>query len=492
MDSATLKNLLAQGINSQKAGQHQEAVTLFHSILKEVPGHPYACYFLGLSLMETGDPDRAMEVLSRAIVGYPEEALFHQALGTLLQKQGLYHPALERLHDAIRLAPQDANNYFLAGDAHMDLGQLPEATTRFREALRLQPDFKEAAVNLGLCLKALGDLDAALGLFDFALTLDADHLPAQLNRALTLLMAERYAEGWQAYACRFHLPEIREQMQRLPADLPLWRGEPLIGKKLLVVAEQGFGDNIQFVRYLPLVKQLGGETLLECPVVLESLFRQLPGIDAFTNRIHVAQDGQGCDYYCPLLSLPGLLGTTPATIPASVPYLHPDPELLELWRPRIPGEGFRVGLFWEGKPLHRNDLARRRSCRPKDLEPLLALPGITFFSFQMADSTAPTRFRAKVKQPIDLAEHFTNFAETASALSLMDLLITIDTSMAHLAGAMGKPVWLLTPFAPDWRWRLYGSDNPWYPTMTLFRQQQPGRWDQPVQEMVECLQTRKA
>ncbi|MBF0176822.1 MAG: glycosyltransferase family protein [Magnetococcales bacterium] len=487
MDAATLKNHLSQGIESQNSGRHPEAIVHFQAILKEHPGHPYACYFHGLSLMQTQNPDQAMEMLSRAIVGSPEEPLFHQALGILLQQQGLYRPALERLHEAIRLAPDQARNHYHAGDAHMDLGELAEATTRFREAMRLQPDFKEAAVNLGLCLKAQGDLEAALGLFDFVLTLDQNHLPARLNHALTLLMAEHYTEGWKAYESRFELPEVIEQMQRLPEGLPPWRGESLAGKKLLILAEQGFGDNIQFVRYLPQVKQLGAETLLECPFALTSLLQRLPGVDRVTNRAQVKQDGQGHDYYCPLLSLPGLLGTTPATIPAPIPYLSPLPDRSEAWRPLIQGAGRKVALFWEGKPLHRNDLARRRSCRPKDLEPLLALPGTTFFSLQTADTLTTPGFRAKVPHPVPLGDRLTSFEETAAALSHMDLLITIDTAIAHLAGAMGKPVWLLTPFAPDWRWRLYGSDNPWYPTMTLFRQQQPGRWDQPVQDIVARL-----
>ncbi|MBF0153473.1 MAG: glycosyltransferase family protein [Magnetococcales bacterium] len=491
MDSATLLSHLAQGIRLQESGQYLEAIPSFQAILKESPGHPHTCYLYGLSLIETNAPDQAMEMLSRAIVALPEEATFHQALGSLLQSQGLYHPALERLHEAIRLAPNQARNYFLAGDAHMDLGQLPEAITQFREALRLQPDFKEAAVNLGLCLKAQKDLDAALGLFDYALSLDPGHLPARLNRALTLLLAERYPEGWAAYDCRFQLPEVIEQMQRLPGGLRPWQGEPLLGKRLLILAEQGFGDNIQFVRYLPLVKQRGAETLLECPVTLEPLFRRHPGVDAVTNRAQVTRDGQQADYYCPLLSLPGLLGTTPDTIPATVPYLHPLPDRVAAWRPRIQGDGLKVGLFWEGKPLHRNDLARRRSCRPKDLEPLLALPGLDFFSFQTPDTTTRTGFRANLPQPVALGADLANFEETAAALSLVDLLITIDTAIAHLAGALGKPVWLLTPLAPDWRWRLDGSTNPWYPTMTLFRQRQPGRWEQPVQEIAERLKKQK-
>ncbi|MBF0425880.1 MAG: tetratricopeptide repeat protein [Magnetococcales bacterium] len=487
MDPAILLDHLAQGMRLQESGRHSEAIPLFQTILKQLPGHPHACYLYGISLIHIGNPDQAMELLSRAILGCPEEPLFHQGLGVLLQKQGLYYPALERLNEAIRLAPGEARNHFLAGDAHMDLGQLPEAIHGFREALRLQPSFKEAAVNLGLCLKAQHDLGAALGLFDYALAIDLDHLPARLNRALTLLLAERYAEGWAAYECRFQLPEVVEQMRRIPSGPRPWRGEPLAGKSILILAEQGFGDNIQFIRYLPMVKCLGAEIILESPFALEPLFKHFPGITTLTNRARVAQDGQKADYYCPLLSLPGLLGTTPATIPADIPYLSPQPEDVTTWRERIVGPGRKVGLFWEGKPLHRNDLARRRSCPPRNLEPLLTLPGITFFSFQTADTTSETGFRPHLPQPVALGPQLANFAETAAALSQIDLLITIDTAIAHLAGALGRPVWLLTPYAPDWRWRLTGDDNPWYPSMTLFRQEKPGRWHEPIARIVERL-----
>jgi hypothetical protein len=282
------------------------------------------------------------------------------------------------------------------------------------------------------------------------------------------LLLGDYERGWAEYEWRWrtgemHLPSFAQ---------PRWDGAPLGGRTVLLYAEQGLGDALQFVRYAPLVRQRGGRVIVACRAPLLRLLAGCAGIDRLADQ---AGDLPAFDVYAPLLSLPHLLGTTLATVPAAVPYLHADPALVERWRGELAaGPAFRVGIGWQGSPLHPAD--RRRSVPVSFFRPLAAVPGVRLYSLQKGTGAEQLggphgRFPAE-----DLSPRLADFADTAAVMKNLDLVITVDTALAHLAGALGLPVWVALPFAPDWRWLTGRDDSPWYPTARLFRQPRAGAW----------------
>ncbi|MBF0623619.1 MAG: glycosyltransferase family protein [Magnetococcales bacterium] len=487
MEPHAFKDRLTRAIALQQSGRPMEAVALFREVLRAIPGHPLTCYLCGLSLQEAGRAVEALEMLSRAVVEAPGEPDYHRGLAIVLKKNGKFGPARERLRTALGLDPQHAETHFHLGDLEMDLGRPEEAAGHLHRALELAPGLVEARVNLGLCHKALGDLEGALDCFEAASAVQPDNPEYHVNRALTLLMAGRYPEGWQAYEWRLRLPVMARQMEQVPPGIPRWTGESPAGKTVLVLSEQGFGDNINFIRFLPQLAAMGAITLLEAPDRLRELFRDHPGIHHFVSRREMIMGEIRADCHIPLLSLPGLLHTTPETIPNRMPYLQADPALTARLAPRVRAAGLKVGLYWEGKPLHANDPARRRSCPPAAFVPLAGMPGVTWFSLQTPPEGQALSLADHPLQPVDLGSSLEGFHETAALLTHLDLLITIDTAIAHLGAALGKPVWLLVPFAPDWRWGMAGETTPWYPTLRLFRQATPGDWSIPLMTMAKRL-----
>ncbi len=264
---------------------------------------------------------------------------------------------------------------------------------------------------------------------------------------------------------------MKESPRRVLAQ-PEWDGGPFPGRTLLLHAEQGLGDTLQFIRYAPLVRGLGGRVVVECQKPLAHLLGSVAGIDALVPEGNPLPP---FDLHTPLLSLPHLLGTTAATVPAAVPYLSPDPGAVEVWRHRVGrGEELKVGLVWAGSPGHEND--RNRSIPLKRLRPLLDVPSMRFFALQVCERSRDIEALWLQGSIGDISPDLDDLADTAAALSVLDLLISVDTAPAHLAGALGRPVWLLLPFAPDWRWMMDREDSPWYPTMRLFRQPTQSDW----------------
>jgi hypothetical protein len=299
---------------------------------------------------------------------------------------------------------------------------------------------------------------------------------------MTLLLLGRLAEGFAEYEHR-----LAPRPAHIPGP-PVWRGEPLEGWTILLHAEQGIGDTIQFVRYLPEVARRGaGRVLLAAPPTFARLLAGLPGLDALVRpedraevRAHV---------HCPLLSLPHVLGTTTVeTIPAPTPYLRAEPAALTRWRERLADlRGLRVGLVWAGNPRHQND--RNRSIAPERLAPLLRVRGVSWVSLQLGAPVERLREQAPEGAVlVDIAPELTDLAETAAAIVQLDLVVAVDTAVAHLAGALGRPVWVLLPAVPDWRWLLGREDSPWYSTMRLFRQQRAGDWDGVVARIAAALE----
>jgi tetratricopeptide (TPR) repeat protein len=341
-----------------------------------------------------------------------------------------------------------------------------KATAAAEKAIALKPSLAEAHLCLGAALANRGQFDRAIAVYRDAIRIRPEYPAAHLNLALALLVTGNLEQGWPEYEWRQRCAAALAPRQ---FSQPAWNGENLDGKTILLHAEQGFGDAIHFIRYLPMVAKMGGKILLECQPPLIRLFQNFPGIE----RIIPAGQASGhFDLHCALPSLPLMFRTALDSIPAPIPYLAADPHAVESWRTRIDqsGKQLQIGLVWAGSSENRND--RNRSIPLAKFSPLANPDRLRFHGLQVAPPPANPGISV-----IDWSNHIKDFADTAALIANLDLIISVDTSVAHLAAAMGKKVWLLLPFPPDWRWLLDRTDSPWYPTIRLFRQHTPGDWD---------------
>ncbi|MBF0159896.1 MAG: glycosyltransferase family protein [Magnetococcales bacterium] len=482
---------LQGAIHYHRQGQFDRAIELYEMFMKQFPGHSQALYLCGLAHQERGEMSRAVERISQAILLEPAQADYHVSLGTLLRQHGHSRLAAECFTAALQLAPDDKETQFNLADTWMDLGQIASAMEHFAMVLRLDPQCVPAYINLGLCLKSVGRFDEAIVCFRQACMLQPDSVEAHINHAMVLLLVGRYQEGWREYAWRFRLESIQSAQPQLPPSLQPWNGESLVGKTLLVLAEQGYGDNIQFVRYLPLLQQRGARVMLQCHAPLLPLFESITGIDRlipYGDSDALGRAAMESDGYCHLLSIPSLVGTTVTTVPDVPRQLLSLPQsVISHWQRYVCGDGIKVGLVWHGKPLHRNDPARYRSCSLSQLMPLAEISSATFYSLQARQDSGARAEIPAAAFVIDLGDDLVDFQQTAAAMMQLDLIITVDSAAAHLAATLGKPTWLLLPCAPDWRWGAHDNETPWYPTMHLFRQRVPGDWGHPVQAIKNRL-----
>jgi hypothetical protein len=353
-----------------------------------------------------------------------------------------------------------------------DLGEPAAAIAHYQRALALEPSFADYHMNLGNAQRDLARLPDAVAGYERALALQPELGDAHWNMATALLVGGDFVRGWAAYQKRWQTRRLAAH--RRSFAVPPWDGADPAGRTVLVHAEQGMGDVIQFCRYLPLLRARGARTVLLIDGgwrQLAPLLRSLDGVDRLALDLAEAGD---FDLYCPLLDLPLRFGTELATIPAHVPYLAADPTRTD-WRARLAGDGTpRIGIVWAGNRSNTRD--RLRSVRLELLLPLLALPGLRWFGLQVGDGRGDLEGRKLPPGFTDLGPELHDFADTAAVLAELDLVISVDTSVAHLAGALGRPVWLLLPTAPDWRWLLERDDSPWYPSARLFRQPAAGDW----------------
>jgi len=466
-----------------------EAEALYRQILVIDPRHADALHLLGLLAHRAGRSDVAVELIRQAIALKPNSAETHSNLGIALKDQG-------QLDQAIALKPDFTEAYYNLANALKETGQLDDSIAEYRQAIALEPDLPEAHSNLGNALRDKGQLDAAIAACRQAIALKPDLPEAHVNLAFVMLVQGDFLRGWEEYDWLWKVKDAASPQRNFTQ--PQWDGRPLEGRTLLLHAEQGFGDAIRFIRYLPRVARRGGNIILECQPELHRLFRTM------APDLQVVAKGQtlpAFDLHCPLLSLPRAFSTDLGKIPRTVPYLHANAAEAALWRERIAGPGssispsgsdrpsgpdLKVGLVWAGNPAHTND--RNRSLKLASLAPLAEVPGVRFFSLQKGPATAEAKAVLASFDWIDAAEDLKDFADTAALLANLDLVIAADTAVVHLAGAMGRPVWTLLPFAPDWRWLLGRSDSPWYPTMRLFRQSSIGDWASVIAEVREQLQ----
>ncbi len=494
-----------------------EAEALCHSVLQAEADQPQAEHLLGLIAHQKGKLGEAIEHVQRAVKLAPRTALFHANLGEMLRLAGRPKLAVDAARRALAIEPampmalsnlgialyelKDFEGAILAqrkaiaakGDfveAHSNLGnafyalrRYAEAIAAYRRALELNPNYADAWANLGTTLHHAGDIVEAAYALRRAIALAPAHANAHSGLGILLLMRGDLGEGWDEYEWRLRSSERKGP--RFP-ERP-WEGENLARKHIYVQAEQGFGDSIQFARYLPILTARGAKVTLRVHQQLVSLLREsLPGIAVLGDR--GTPETYDCDTI--LLSLPRLLKTRLETIPADVPYLRLPPEAVARWQKRLaPMAGFKVGIVWAGNPEHVND--HRRSLDLRLLAPLVAMPGVSFVSLQVGPRAADLRKlnRSKKQKPTieDLSLALTDFVETAAAAAALDLVIAVDTSVAHLVGALGRPVWLLLPWVTDWRWMLDRDDNPWYPTMRLFRQRKSEDWRQVIARVADEL-----
>lgn len=414
-----------------------------------------------------GRLDDAIRGYARALALNPNIPDAYNNMGVALRALGKLEAAIACYQRSLSMRPKNAGVYSNMGNALRELGRLEAAAASLQQAIRLAPGNPEAVYNLGLVLRDIGQPDKAMQCFDAVLKARPDHVECRWDRALSLLLEGDYQKGFAEY-------EWRWKLRRSPPrgfKQPLWDGKPFQGKTLLLHHEQGYGDMIQFIRYVPMVKKLGGTVIVECQAELARLFATLDGIDKVVIR---GAPLPKFDVYAPLLTLAKIMGTTIKTVPTAVPYLKP-PELRTVHLPVVDRRQFKVGIAWAGRPTHRND--RNRSCPFTHFAELMGLPNVTFFSLQKGDATEDLRKYACDALVMDVGQQLEDFADTAAVLQQLDLVICVDTAVAHLAGALARPVWVVLPQAGDWRWMRDGETTPWYPTMRLFRQKTRSDWD---------------
>lgn len=451
------------------SGRPEAAIQCYLRSIELAPDFVEALVNLGSLLIGMKRPADAEPYLRRAVALRPYDAGAVRTLGIALRGMGDLGGAESAFRSAIHLAAGDPDGWTELGGLLREEWRCEEAAQCYRRARDLRPSFAPHHLNLGLALEDLGAFEEALSCYEQALRLDAGYADARLNRTIVRLTLGEWpdawpVEGWNAL--------VRGEPPR-GFDRPRWDGQNAEGKRILVCAEQGYGDTIQFVRYLPMVRALGAYVVFECQPALVDL---IGGCDLADEVIPMRADRRvdvEFDAHIELMTLPALFRTTTATVPRSTPYIRVPFGLVEQWRRRIPAEPvLRVALVWSGNPNHRND--RNRSMTLSHLAPLFSLEGVRFYSLQKGPAEAA--LRAADLPVVDLGPDLNDFSDTAAALLAMDLALTVDTSVAHLAGALGVAAWTMIPRVPDWRWLLDRSDTPWYPTMRLYRQPAQGDW----------------
>ena len=466
--------LHTQGKLAEAAASYQEALRIRPDAVGAM--NPVAAVQLQGMLTETA--------ANQALRQKPDSVDALLSLATGLQMQSKLDEAVGRYEEALRLRPDLAEAHNDLGNTLLPLGRAREAMVRYEQALRLKPDSPETHLGIAAALRDLGQISEASVHLDQALHLLPDFAEAHYNRGMFELLLGNLERGWAELEWRWRLKG------RSVRPLPRWDGSSLAGKTILLHAEQGLGDTIQFIRYAALVKERGATVVVECQPALLGVLTGCPGIDRLVPEGCPVPE---CELQAGLFSLAGLFGTTLPSIPAKVPYLVADPARVNQWRKRLAGvSGSKVGICWQGSPYHKND--RQRSVPLAQFEPVAEVPGVRLVCLQKGlgheqwDTLAgrwPT-----VNLPIQAEGPSPGWVETGALLSALDLVITVDTAVAHLAGALGVPVWVALPFAPDWRWLLGREDSPWYPSMRLFRQTQRGDWADVFQRIKDALPTR--
>jgi Flp pilus assembly protein TadD len=468
------------------AGHRDEFV--YHSPMPSEPSQQLTlqqAMDLALRHLQGGFVDRAVSIYQQIVAAEPEVGEAWNDLGSALLRVRRYREAIDALRRAQALCPQLPQPISNLGNALRLDHQLDEAIEVLGRAVQQHPLFPSAQTNLGAALFAAGRFDEAIEHSERAIQIQPELAQAHHNLALVLLLRGDWQRGLPEHEWRLKVDPQMVALRRGIAQPP-WDGANPAGQRILVYAEQGLGDTVQFARYLPLLAARGAQPILRCQPELVDLMRTL---GSAVTVIASHDPLPPFDLHAALLSLPLLFGGQPPwDVPLSVPYLHAQAPKTDRWKRRLAslGPAKKVGLAWAGNPNHEND--RSRSLVPGDLAPLSGVSGVTFVSLQK-ESDGRLSLKPDRIELVDWTGELRDFSDTAALIESLDLVITADTAVAHLAGALGKPVWVLLPYVPDWRWMLDRQDSPWYPTMRLFRQPVARDWKTPLDEVVRLLST---
>ncbi|HYV34969.1 MAG TPA: tetratricopeptide repeat protein [Gemmataceae bacterium] len=481
-DTDARNNLAVVLIHLQRYG---EAALHFQQVLRTRPELVEAHIGLGVCLQRELKRDEAVACYRQALQLAPGHVKAQNNLGVALMEMNRLEEAATSFEQAVKAKPDHVDSHVNLGIVRMKQGRLDESAACYRKALDLAPNLVDALGGLGAVLTIQGHLSEAMIYFEQALRLNPHHADAHLNRAVILLLQGQWEKGWVEYEWRWRTKTFAAHA--LPQ--PRWDGSELAGRTILLQAEQGLGDTLHFIRYAPLVKERGGKVILQCEPSLVRLLTGVQGIDSLVTR---GSPIPPFDVYAPLVSLAGIFHTTPTTIPATIPYLHGNAQLVSQWRGELSSvKGLKVGIAWHGSPSHAAN--HFRSFPLAKFAPLAKIKGVQLISLQKGPGAEQLAALGTQFSVQDLGYRLDAtagpFMDTAAVMKNLDLVIACDTATAHLAGALGVPVWVALSVTPDWRWLLERADTPWYPTMRLFRQKRLGDWDDVFQQMTTQLQS---
>jgi len=471
-DDPEARYLLA--VVTGQMGRHDGSIALFERALRDLPDRADVAYNYGIILQAAGKFSEAVHQWSRAAALDPGHAGARFNLGRAYSEQGRWEEAKSAYEAAVAVDSENISALYNLGNVNFRLGHGAEAIRILERVVALDPAHVEGWINLGFAQLRGGAPEPAVVSLSQAVSLDPDNILAHFNLGQALLSAGRWRDG-------FAEMEWRRRLHKLPFPLSgqrAWKGENIEGKRILVYGEQGHGDVIQFLRYAKVLAENGAQVMVSCQAPLVGIANRADGI---VDAVAFDEPPPPFDLFAPLMSLPHLLGATDAGDIPEAPYIEP-PAISGI----VPeGDGARVGLVWAGNP--DKDVDVNRLVALTQFEPLLTVPGVRCFSLQVGSTARDINAAGRNDRLMDLGSGFTDFADTAAAIRELDLVVSVDTAVAHLAGAMGKPVWVLVPSVPDWRWGRIGDETPWYPSMRLFRRPRDSGWAPVVRRLIEEL-----
>lgn len=478
-----LGNIYRERDNFREAAAHYEVA------IKLRPNYIDALINLGIAYYELDRPDAAKTRYEQVLQSVPDHIIALNNLGNIYRQKGKPEEAMGFYEKALKIKPDYVEAIVNYGSGLRELGKWEEARACYHKALAIK-EKPSTYINLGTIEIDFGHPDLAIEQYDKALALNPDSRDAKWNKSLALLGVGAYREGWSLYEVGLNRIHMRGLV---PCIGKHWNGELLAGKRLLIWSEQGLGDTLQFVRYAALCKEQGATIIVLCYPPLTRLFHNCPYIDEVVEKT----DGVLFDYQISMMSLPHALDTTVETIPNNVPYLYANPDACAQWAKKLAGgEGFKVGLVWAGNSrenlVNAHLIDKRRSVDLAAMQPLLDLKGACFYSLQIGPKAKQIEEMGLQDQIIDLTGEVKDFADTAAFIENLDLVISVDTSVVHLAGGLGKPVWVLSRCDACWRWLRNIEKNPWYPSARVFGQTSPGDWAGVVERVKMALATEVA
>ncbi len=466
-----------------------EAISNYRNSLQLTPNHPLTHFKLGNALAKQCKPSEAIISYQNAIQIHPNYTDAYYNLGVILRKMERFDEAIAAYQKVIQIEANRAETYFSLGNVYLDLDKFEDAIVNYQKAIALNPNYAEAFNTLGTVYRLQNRLNEAITNIERAIALSPKYAEAHFNLGTILLLMGDMQRGFAEFEYRRN---IKDFAKTLPSfNQPQWDGSPLEGKTILLYSDAGLGDTIQAIRYIPQIVAGGGRIVLNCLPGFERLFQNMSGIDLIITKGEALPK---FDVYAPLLSLPCILSTTLETIPAQTPYIFAS-EGDDFTLPLNTSQTLKVGIVWasgyRGSSFELKKFYQTKSLSLSMFEQIISIPHTCFYSLQVGQHATDIKLLGEHPNVIDLSHRIQDFADTATIIKQLDLVISVDTAVAHLAGAMAKPVWVLLPFTPDWRWMLDRADSLWYPTMRLFRQAKPGDWEEVLHNIYDSLQSFK-